>query len=118
MGHYAVKRIDLARQIGLDFEEIPPPESVPAKIEISRVKFNRVYFNKTKVQFGLDCLMEYHAKILPSGVPGGPDHNWASHCADAFMLISQAIELNLIHEQGGRDMTIRMNSYAQESAFR
>ena len=118
MNQFLQDRLTIAKQAGIDFIKVPRPKAVGDKIEITRVRFNRAYFNKTKVQFGLDCLMEYHSKTLPSGMTGGPEHNWASHCADAFMLISQADELNLIHEQGARDMNARMNSYAQESAFR
>ena len=65
-----------------------------ARVEESRRLFNQVWFDKEKCQGGLDALGWYHEKIDEVREIGlGPDHDWASHSADAFGLMCVAHEV-------------------------
>jgi phage terminase large subunit len=64
-----------------------------ARVEESRRLFNQIWFDKEKCQGGLDALGWYHEKIDEVREIGlGPDHDWASHSADAFGLMCIAHE--------------------------
>ena len=56
------------------------------RVEAARSKFNRFWFDETKCAKGLKALGWYHEKINQGGYGVGPDHDWASHSADAFGL--------------------------------
>lgn len=58
------------------------------RIAAARRKFPNIWFNKGKTQPGLDALGAYHErKDEVRGVGLGPEHDWASHGADAFGLM-------------------------------
>ena len=58
------------------------------RVNAARRLFPSIWFNADKCQPGLDALGWYHAKIdAARGVDLGPDHDWASHGADAFGLM-------------------------------
>jgi phage terminase large subunit len=60
-----------------------------ARIEEARRLFPRMVFNETRVGGGLAALRYYHARIDEvRNVDLGPDHDWSSHCADAFGLMA------------------------------
>jgi phage terminase large subunit len=64
-----------------------------ARIQESRRLFNKVWFDKEKCQGGIDALGWYHEKLDEVREIGlGPDHDWASHSADAFGLMCVAYE--------------------------
>ena len=63
------------------------------RIEAVRRLLPRVWFNEATTQGGLDALSAYAEKRDEKrGIGLGPDHNWASHGADAFGLLCVAYE--------------------------
>lgn len=65
-----------------------------ARIEAARNLFPSIWFNETTTQAGRDALGWYHEKkdeIRNIGL--GPEHDWASHGADAFGLMCVAYEV-------------------------
>ena len=67
------------------------------RIEAARRIFPACWFNKSKVEDGgLLALGHYHEKTDPVRLIGlGPEHDWSSHCADAFGLMAVAYEKQL-----------------------
>jgi len=64
------------------------------RIEAGRRLFPSMRFNEEKTQAGRDALGWYHEKrdeVRNIGL--GPEHDWASHAADAFGLMCVAYEL-------------------------
>ena len=58
------------------------------RVEAARRLFPRIWFNKDKCAGGLDALGWYHEKRDDTRNIGlGPEHDWASHAADAFGLL-------------------------------
>lgn len=58
-----------------------------ARIEAARRLFPRMWFDEEKTEAGRDALGWYHEKKDETRNIGlGPDHDWASHGADAFGL--------------------------------
>jgi phage terminase large subunit len=58
------------------------------RIEAGRRKFPNIWFNQPTTQPGLDALGAYHERkdeVRQIGL--GPEHDWASHGADAFGLM-------------------------------
>jgi phage terminase large subunit len=63
------------------------------RIEAARRLFPSIWFNADTTQAGLDALGWYHEKRDENRSIGlGPDHDWSSHCADAFGLMAVAYE--------------------------
>lgn len=63
------------------------------RIEAARRLFPSIWFNKATTQGGVDCLAAYHEKRDDKrGIGLGPNHDWASHAADAFGLMCVAYE--------------------------
>jgi len=63
------------------------------RVEAGRRLFPSIWFNAETTQSGLDALGWYHEKRDENrGVGLGPDHDWSSHCADAFGLMCVAYE--------------------------
>jgi len=64
-----------------------------ARIESCRRTFPSVWFNETSCQGGLDALGWYHERKDENRNIGlGPEHDWASHGADAYGLMSIVYE--------------------------
>lgn len=65
-----------------------------ARIEAGRRLFPSIWFNEETTQPGLDALGWYHErKDEERNIGLGPEHDWASHGADAFGLMCVAYEL-------------------------
>jgi len=63
------------------------------RIEATRRLFPRIWFNEKTTEALRTALGWYHAKIDEDrGVDLGPEHDWASHDADAFGLMCVAYE--------------------------
>ena len=63
------------------------------RIERSRKLFPQMWFNKATTAGGIDALSWYHEKLDEiRGIGLGPEHDWASHGADAFGLMCIAYE--------------------------
>lgn len=59
-----------------------------ARIEAARRLFPSIWFDEVKTQAGRDALGWYHEKKdADRGIGLGPEHDWASHSADAFGLM-------------------------------
>lgn len=59
-----------------------------ARIEAARRLFPSIWFDEVKTQAGRDALGWYHEKKDEErGIGLGPEHDWASHSADAFGLM-------------------------------
>lgn len=72
---------------GLDVETLPNigVGAATKRIEAARRVFPSCRFNREKTQAGRDALAWYHEKRDDArGVGLGPEHDWASHGADAF----------------------------------
>jgi phage terminase large subunit len=79
-----------------------------ARIEAVRRLLPRVWFNQETTQGGLDALIAYHEKRDEKrGIGLGPDHDWASHGADAFGLMCIAYEEP--SSSWGKPITYRSN---------
>ncbi len=64
------------------------------RVEAVRRLFSSMWINEETTQAGLDALGWYHAKKDEArGVDLGPEHDWASHSADAFGLMCVAYEM-------------------------
>jgi phage terminase large subunit len=64
------------------------------RVEAARRLFPAMQFNEATTQAGIDALGWYHAKQDEKrGIDLGPEHDWASHSADAFGLMAVAYEL-------------------------
>ena len=79
------------------------------RIEAARRIFPSCWFNKDRVETnGLLALGHYHEKIDENRMIGlGPEHDWASHCADAFGLMAVSYELHL-EEQNRVPVQVQM----------
>ncbi|MHC2462111.1 PBSX family phage terminase large subunit [Bradyrhizobium embrapense] len=79
------------REAGFDVLVIPNQGqgAASARIETARRHFPRVRFNADTTEDGRDALGWYHEKKSEDdrNVGLGPDHDWSSHCADAFGLM-------------------------------
>jgi phage terminase large subunit len=63
------------------------------RIEEARRLFPRMWFNEDTTAGGRDALAAYHERIDETrGIGLGPEHDWASHSADAFGLMCVAYE--------------------------
>lgn len=64
------------------------------RVEAARRLFPSMWFNEATTQPGIDALGWYHERRDEArGIGLGPDHDWASHSADAFGLVCVAYEL-------------------------
>lgn len=64
-----------------------------ARIEAARRLFPSIWFNESTTQAGLDALGWYHErKDEARNIGLGPEHDWASHGADAFGLACVAYD--------------------------
>lgn len=64
------------------------------RVEAGRRLFPSMWFNEDTTQPGIDALGWYHEKRdAVRNIGLGPDHDWASHSADAFGLMAVAYEL-------------------------
>jgi phage terminase large subunit len=64
-----------------------------ARIEAGRRLFNSIWFNEETTSAGIDALGWYHEKKDEQRNIGlGPEHDWASHGADAFGLMCISYE--------------------------
>lgn len=71
------------------------------RIEAGRRHFPSIWFDKEKTAAGVDALGWYHEKVDEKRDIGlGPEHDWASHGADAFGLM--CVVADDIREEQGR----------------
>jgi phage terminase large subunit len=90
-----VKFEDHIRQAGFKVTTVPNMGKGAAlkRIEAARRLFPSVWFNEATTEAGRDALGWYHEKQDEARNVGlGPEHDWASHGADAFGLMCVAYE--------------------------
>jgi len=78
---------DHLRDAGFKVVDVPNQGKGAAliRIETARRIFSRCWFNEVTTRTGLDALANYHEKWDEQRSVGmGPQHDWASHAADAF----------------------------------
>jgi phage terminase large subunit len=83
------------RDAGYDVTVIPNQGKGAAKmrIEAARRRFPSIWFDEVTTEYGRDALGWYHEKRDdPRNIGLGPEHDWASHGADAFGLMCVAYE--------------------------
>jgi phage terminase large subunit len=83
------------RAVGYTVTVVPNQGKGAARIRIEamRRKFPAMWFNQPTTQPGLDALGWYHEKKDDArGIGLGPDHDWASHGADAAGLMAVVSE--------------------------
>lgn len=86
-------RIEVARQLGIDFQ-ICPNIAVEEGIHAVRMVLPRCYFDEVKTARGLDCLRNYRRDFNDKlgEFKNTPVHDWASHGSDAFRYLAVAIQ--------------------------
>jgi phage terminase large subunit len=71
-----------------------------ARIEAVRRRFSLIWFNEATTEGGREALGAYHEKKDETRSIGlGPEHDWASHGADAFGLLCIVYEEPIIAEE-------------------
>lgn len=66
-----------------------------ARINAARQVFGDIWFDEKRTEAGRDALAFYHEKRDEARNIGfGPEHDWASHAADAFGMMCQAYQAN------------------------
>lgn len=91
----ATRYEDAIREAGFDVETIQNQGKGAAmkRVEAARRLFPAIWFNEDTCGGGLDALGWYHEKKDETRNVGlGPEHDWASHGADAFGLMCVAYE--------------------------
>lgn len=92
---YAVSYESALTDAGYDVTVIPNQGkgAAAARIEAARRLFPAIWFNADTTEAGRDALGWYHEKKDEARNIGlGPEHDWASHGADAFGLMCVAYE--------------------------
>lgn len=109
---HAVSYESALKAAGYDVTVVPNQGkgAAKARIEAGRRHFPSIWFNESATQAGLDALGWYHEKKDEArGVGLGPEHDWASHGADAFGLMCIAAE-RIFNESAGWGKAIRYDN--------
>lgn len=79
-------RVEVARELGLNFEWPETNPGVSAGIDAARLILNRCWFDEDKCAPLVEALRQYRKSFNSrlNEFTGTPVHNWASHPADAF----------------------------------
>lgn len=88
---YSVTPDGYLRQAGFNVDTVPNQGAGAAlqRVEAVRQMFPFVRFNEETTSGGREALGWYHEKRDEvRGIGLGPDHDWSSHCADAFGLVA------------------------------
>ncbi len=73
------------------------------RVEAARRVFPAIWFNEATTRPGLEALVNYHEKRDDKRNVGlGPEHDWASHGADAFGLMCVAYEAPIERKKTAR----------------
>lgn len=99
---YDVSYESAMKQAGYDVTVIPNQGkgAAKARIESGRRLFPAIWFNEATTSAGIDALGWYHEKKDEARNIGlGPNHDWASHGADAFGLMCVAYEEPIIKKK-------------------
>lgn len=86
------KRIDTAREMGIDFRLVPRTSDLNESLEVTRRLFSRCWFDENRCDAGISALASYH-RVFDEKLDrfrDEPVHDWASNSADAFRQLAQA----------------------------
>lgn len=92
---YSVSYESALREAGFEVTVVPNQGKGAAmfRIEAARRLFPSIWVNEATTSGGIEALGSYHArKDEARNVDLGPDHDWASHAADAFGLMCVVYE--------------------------
>jgi phage terminase large subunit len=110
------KYADHLRDAEFDVTVVPNqgPGAAKQRIEAVRRLFPKIVFNDTPaVESGRAALGWYHEKVDERREIGlGPDHDWSSHCADAFGLMAICYEEPARVKRFNRPLVYPKRSYA------
>jgi phage terminase large subunit len=87
---FSVSYESALQQAGFQVQVVPNQGKGAAamRIESARRLFPRIWINEANTRPGVEALGAYHARRDEArGVDLGPEHDWASHSADAFGLM-------------------------------
>jgi len=93
---FAVSYESALQSAGFETQVVPNQgrAAASARIEATRRLFPRIWFNEATCSAGIEALGAYHAKRDEQRlVDLGPEHDWASHAADAFGMMC------IVHEE-------------------
>lgn len=97
------KRIDTAREMGINFRIVQRTTNLNDSIEATRRLFSRCWFDENRCEKGISALASYHREFDEKHqvYRDQPVHDWASNSADAFRQMAQAWDdrLSLIKRQ-------------------
>jgi len=95
LGNYGKTRLESAAELGINFE-VAPKMSIEDGIEAVRKALHNCWFDKNNCSKGIEYLKAYQKKWDERNqcFKNRPQHNFASHCADAFRtgIIGQGAE--------------------------
>jgi phage terminase large subunit len=94
---FAVSYDSALKDAGFDVTVIKNQGRGAALLRVNAMRrlFGMMMFDETRCKAGLDALGHYHEKRdAERGVGLGPNHDWASHAADAAGLVAIAYEQN------------------------
>ena len=92
---FAVSYETALQAAGFDTQVVPNQGRAAAmnRIEVTRRLFPRIWIDEERCAAGIDALGSYHAKRDEHRlVDLGPEHDWASHAADAFGMMCVAYD--------------------------
>ncbi len=94
---YAVSYQSALKQAGFDTRVVPNMGTGAATTRVESVRrlFPQIWFNADTTEAGREALGWYHEKKDDArGIGLGPEHDWASHGADAFGLMAVDQEMH------------------------
>lgn len=92
-------RVELLRSLGLN-PQIAPKLSVEDGIEASRVLLRRCWIDAERCKDGLDALVSYRRRQnTRTEEYGSPEHDFASHGADALRYLAVSLKAKPVHAQ-------------------
>lgn len=86
------KRIDTARDMGINFRMVQRTNDLNDSIEATRRLFSRCWFDENRCENGIAALASYHREFDDKRqvYKDQPVHDWASNSADAFRQMAQS----------------------------
>lgn len=93
-------RLEMLRSLGLNAEVL---KALPVEdgIEATRMFLRRCWFDAERCRAGVDALVSYHRRQnTRTETYGNPEHDWASHGADAMRYMATGMRTNTSSDGG------------------
>lgn len=89
LGSGAQTRLQIARDLGINFK-IVPNIGIQEGIELARGIFPKLWIDSENCHYFIKCMENYHKRFNErlNVYSDKPEHDWSSHCADAFRYMS------------------------------